>query len=224
MIDRERRNQLAALIRRYLEGKADASDFEKCEYENYKSDDPALYFVAEELPLQLENDANALTKQKWDYIQRLLLLLESNSTVLWKASPYRLWTQPVAEVLLVICLVIALLTGFTFHLFLYFIPIGLASILLAFLQSPSSEVRPFEEIVKPFHSIADLGIAYESTNFVKQRYPAPAKYRNHSSFLGFLGADVSLVLFFLFLICMPAFTLLLLCFPESNCDIKVQPA
>lgn len=224
MIDRERRNQLATLIRRYLNGKADAADFEKCEYENYKSDDPALYFVAEELPLQLENDANALTKQKWDYIQRLLLLLESNSTVSWQAAPYRLWTQPVAEVLLVICLVIALLTGFTLHLFLYFIPIGLATILLALLQSPSSEVRPFEETVSPFQSIADLGIAYDSANFVKQRHPAPSIKNNNRSFLGFLRADVSIVFVFLLWICMPPFLLLLLCCLGPDYEVQAQPA
>ena len=113
MIDREKRNQLAALIRRYLNGKADAADFEKCQLENYISADQAIYHVSLELSYYSEKTASTLTKQDWDSIQRLLLLLDSNSTVSWQAAPYRLWTQPVAEALLVTCLVIALLTGFT---------------------------------------------------------------------------------------------------------------
>lgn len=224
MIDRERRNQLAALIRRYLDGRADASDFEKCQLENYISADQAIYHVSSELSYYSENAASTLSKQDWDYIQRLLLLLDSNSTVSWKAAPYRLWTQPVAESLLVTCLFIALLTGFTLHLFLYFIPIGLATILLALLQSPSSEVRPFEEVVSPFQSIADLGIAYDSANFVKQRYSAPAKNRNNSSILGFFGADVSILFVFLIWICMPPSLLFFLCILGPDHEVQVQPA
>ncbi|HAH46190.1 MAG TPA: hypothetical protein DCM07_15325, partial [Planctomycetaceae bacterium] len=96
MIDREKRNQLASLIRQYLNGQAESADFEELPFEYYKSDDPALIFVADELPIQPENDANALTKQEWDYIQRLLLLLESNSTVSYQYSSDRSWTQPAA--------------------------------------------------------------------------------------------------------------------------------
>ena len=224
MIDREKRNQLAALIRRYLNGKADAADFEKCQLDNYISADQAIYHVSLELSYYSEKTASTLTKQDWDSIQRLLLLLDSNSTVSWQAAPYRLWTQPVAEALLVTCLVIALLTGFTLHLFLYFIPIGLATILLALLQSPSSEVRPFEEVVSPFQSIADLGIAYDSANFVKQRYPAPSIKNNNRSFLGFLRADVSIVFVFLLWICMPPFLLLLLCWLGPEYEVQVHPA
>ena len=224
MIDREKRNQLASLIRQYLNGQAESADFEELPFEYYKSDDPALIFVADELPIQPENDANALTKQEWDYIQRLLLLLESNSTVSYQYSSDRSWTLPAAAVLLFTCLFIVLLTGFSWHLFLYFIPVGLATILLLFLGEPVPEVRPFDHIVTPFHSIADLGIAYDSANFVKQRYTAPSKYRNNSFFLRFLGADVSILFVFLFLICMPPFALIFLCFLDSDCEIKVQPA
>ncbi|WP_417389351.1 hypothetical protein [Gimesia sp.] len=220
MIDRERRNQLAALIRRYLDGRAPSTDFGALPFEYYKSDDPALIFVADELPIQPENDANALTKQEWDYIQRLLLLLESNSTVSYLYPRYRSWTQSGAAVLLFVCLFIVLLTGFSWHLFLYFIPVGLATILLLFLGEPVPEVRPFDHIVTPFHSITDLGIAYDSANFVKQRYHfLPRHSRENSSFEVYL----SVLPIFLLWICVPPILLFLLCCLGPDPEVQVQP-
>lgn len=217
MVNREKRNQLAALIRVYLNGQVELTEFVELQLEYYKSEDPALYFVVGEL-LVHEVDADALTKQEWDHIQRLLLLLESNSTVYYQNSSYRPWTQPVAAVLLFTCLFIGLLTGFDLHLFLYFIPVGLATILLLFLRFPKPEVRPFDAIVTPFHSISDLNIAYESANFVKQRYHFSPKPSSKDSLTGII------VLVFISWLCMPPIALLLMCFPEPDCEIKVQAA
>ena len=99
MIDRERRNQLATLIRRYLDGKADAADFEKCQLDNYISADQAIYHVSLELSYYSEKTANTLSKQDWDYLQRLLLLLDSNSTVYWQASHLRPDCRPAVHCL-----------------------------------------------------------------------------------------------------------------------------
>ncbi|MCA9020700.1 MAG: hypothetical protein KDA74_11185, partial [Planctomycetaceae bacterium] len=129
MIDRERRNQLAALIRRYLDGKATAADFEKCQLENYISADQAIYHVSLELSYYSEKAASTLTKQDWDYIQRLLLLLDSDSTVSWQSSRLRPWTRPIAALLFIVCLLLFYFNGINVHLFLYFIPVGLATIL-----------------------------------------------------------------------------------------------
>jgi len=38
MIDREKRNQLASLIRQYLNGQAESADFEELPFEYYKSE------------------------------------------------------------------------------------------------------------------------------------------------------------------------------------------
>ena len=224
MIDRERRNQLETLIRRYLNGKADAADFEKCQLDNYISADQAIYHVSLELSYYSENAASTLSKEDWDYLQRLLLLLDSNSTVSWQSSRLRPWTRPIAALLFIVCLLLFYLNGINVHLFLYFIPVGLATILLLFFGDPEPEVGPFNQIVTPFHSIADLGIAYDSAHFVKQRYAAPAKYRNRRSLLGVLGAKISLFLVILLLMLMPPVMLLLLCFPFSAEEILVQPA
>ncbi|WP_417388311.1 hypothetical protein [Gimesia sp.] len=228
MIDRERRNQLAALIRRYLDGKATAADFEKCQLENYISADQAVSHVSLEIGFYSENAASTLSKEDWDYIQRLLLLLDSNSTVSWKTAPYRLWTQPVAEALLFTCLVIALTTGFTLNLFLYFIPIGLISLLLLYFQSPRSKVRPFEEVVTPFQSIADLGIAYDSANFVKQRYCFSQSHSSKESsievYMMLIEGYMMLFFFFLLCICVPPILLYYLCCLGPDYEVQVQTA
>lgn len=116
MINREARNQLAALIRQYIDdrfaGPAAITDFDEQLLSYLDSDDVTVQYVAESLLDFYEDDTAYLTKQLWDHIQRLLLLLDSSSTVSVTHSRRLSWTQPVAAVLFFTCLFIVLETGF----------------------------------------------------------------------------------------------------------------
>lgn len=225
MIDGERRNQLAALIRRYLDdqfaGPAEINDFDEQLLSHLDCDDAAVRYVAETHLNYYEDDTAELTKQLWDHIQRLLLLLDSHSTVWVKYFSRLSWTQPVAALLFFACLFIALETGISGHLFVCFIPLGMASIWLAFCRLPEQEVGPFDAAVTPFHSIADLRIAYESANFVKKRCPFPSQ-RGKGDDTN--STELGSVLFYSCWASMPLIPLLIQCFPDYDCEIKVQPA
>ncbi len=221
MIDRNARNQLATLIRRYLDEEITQEDFEEKLDEFIDSDDTAVRFVTKCLSYSYydyEDHFVGLSKQGWDYLQRLLLLLDSNSTVTIRESNIWSFKQPVAAALLIACLIIVMQTGFGYHLLLYFIPLGLGSILLSLLRRPEIQNNPFHEIIAPFQSINDLCIAYESVNFVKRRYPSHFKsrqihYPETDAIFGYVLWAMS-----------PPVVLLLQCFPDSDYDIRVIPA
>lgn len=225
MVNREERDQLATLIRQYIDdqfaGPAEIRGFDEQLLSYLDSDDATVRYVAETLLDYYEDDVPELTKQLWDYIQRLLLLLDSRSTVSVTYFSRLSWTQPVAALLFFACLFIALETGIGGHLFVCFIPIGMASIWLAFCRLPEQEVAPFEAAVTPFHSIADLRIAYESANFVKKRCPFPSQ-RGKGDDTD--STELDSVLFYSCWASMPLIPLLIQCFPAYDCEINVQPA
>ncbi|MEM8671492.1 MAG: hypothetical protein AAGG48_28490 [Planctomycetota bacterium] len=137
------------------------------------SDDPTVRFVAWQVFfLRDDNTAGGFpaSKRQWDYFQRLILLLESNSTL--KQWEQRRWslTQPVAVVALVTFLIGVMCFGYV-SLLAYPI-LGFIAILLTQFRNPSELHVPFSEIVYPFDSLQDLAIAYDSTpQFRKTKFP-----------------------------------------------------
>jgi hypothetical protein len=85
MVNRDDRNRLAELIRRYLDEDIMAFDFDEALDEFRESADDAVRFVSDALWYHYDDCDDhlvVLSKQEWNYFQRLLLLLESNSTVI----------------------------------------------------------------------------------------------------------------------------------------------
>lgn len=224
MIDRNARNQLATLIRRYLDEEITPLDFiiELCD-DFHDSDDTVIRFVFGTFFYSYGAAPDELVASKWEwgYIQRLLLLLDSNSTVTIKHSSIWSLTQLVAAALLMACLFIVMQTGFGYHLLIYIIPLGIGSILLTHFRRPEIQNNPYREILMPFQSINDLHIAYESVNFVKRRHPRHLKSRRlRSPAMDVFISAYSLVSWVIF----SPIVLLLQCFPHSNTDIRVYPA
>jgi hypothetical protein len=181
MIDREARNDLAALIRRYLAEEIKAFDLDE-QLERFRdSDDSGVRFVATTMWFHYD-DCNdhfvVASKPEWDYFQRLLLLLESNSTVTHER--HRQWSisQIFAGLLFAACVWIAIKFGVGSHLLVFFVPFGIASIILARYRRPVIAEGPFDAIVTPFASIGDLRIAYESAGtFRKRHFPRQIERR-----------------------------------------------
>jgi hypothetical protein len=184
MIDRNARQELAREIRRYLSDEITAFQFDEILQEFRCSPDETTRFIAFQLWYfydDCEDHFVVLSKQGWNYIQRLLLLLESDFEVKqWTVTHWH-FTQAIAAMLLTACLAIVTMAGVGYHLLLYFVPFGGLSILLAYLRrqadAPLRRHGPFDAILTPFESFQDLRVAYDSVGFRKMRYPSPLKSR-----------------------------------------------
>ena len=175
MIDRDARNDLAALIRRYLDEQIKAFDLDESLDCFRDSDDSCVRFVATTMWYHYD-DCNdhfiVASKPEWDYFQRLLLLLESNSTVIQERRRQWSATQLFAALLFAGCMWLAVRFGVGSHLLVFFIPFGLASIALSRFRRPLVYRGPYDDIVSPFSSIKDLRIAYDSAHhFTKRQFP-----------------------------------------------------
>ncbi|QEG37623.1 hypothetical protein [Bythopirellula goksoeyrii] len=224
MIDRTARNDLAALIRSYLSEQLTAFEFDEALDEFRVSGDDAVMYVADAVWYHYddcEDHLVVLTKPEWNYFQRLLLLLESNSTVRFTKTRYWNCSQIIAVVLLLCCGLIAAQTGIGAHLYLYFIPLGIGSIILSFLRRPSGECGPYAAIVFPFSSIQDLRIAYDNAQFHKVRYPKHLSDRSlRSPFMNWFWVVHNYVCWS---ICAPI-PLLAQCFPVTNSEVSIDPS
>ncbi len=172
MIDRDARNKLSALIRRYLDEDIMAFDLDEALDDFRDSSDSGLRFVTDSLWYHYDDCDDHLivaSKSEWDYFQRLLLLLESNSTVTTRRHRHWSATQIVAAVSLAMCGLIAFQTGVGSHLFIFFVPFGLCSIAISHFRHPAVDARPYDQIVTPFASIGDLRVAYDSASSFKKR-------------------------------------------------------
>lgn len=175
MIDRDARNDLAALIRRYLDEQIKAFDLDE-ELDQFRdSADSSITFVAAAMWYHYDDCDDhfvVASKPQWDYFQRLLLLLESDSTVTQVRRRQWSVTQLCAAMLLAGCIWLAVQFGVGSHLLIFFIPFGLASIVLSRFRRPLVNRGPYDGIVTPFSSIGDLRIAYASAHhFAKQQFP-----------------------------------------------------
>lgn len=175
MIDRTARNNLAAWIRRYLDEQIKAFDLDEALDSFRDSDDSGVRYVARTMWYHYDDCDDHLVvanKQQWDYFQRLLLLLESNSTVIQEHRRHWSVTQLIAALLLAACIGIAIRFGVGSHLLILFVPFGLASIAISHCRRPIVERGPYDDIVTPFSSISDLRAAYDSAlHFRKRQFP-----------------------------------------------------
>jgi len=224
MIDRDARSKLAGLIRRYLNEEIKAFEFDDALDDFRDSPDTGVTFVSDALWSHYDDCDNhlvVLSKPEWNYFQRLLLLLESNSTVTTTRS--RKWSlaQVGAAALLLACVCIIFRTGFGSHLFIFFIPIGVGSIVISRLRRPEVQLRPYDAIVIPFGSIRDLRIAYKSTLFRKRRYPKllDARQIRSPTMNAFLLAH-----YYITWLTLAPFPLLVQCLPTTVTVTTVNPA
>ena len=224
MINRDARNRLAQLIRRYLDEDIKAFDFDDALDEFRESDDDAVRFVADALWYHYDDCDDhlvVLSKQEWNYFQRLLLLLESDSIVKVTKSWRWTYSQILAASLLLLCLGIVYGTGFGYHLLVFFIPFGIGSIAISHLRHPADDTGPYDAIITPFESIGDLRVVCEKTSFQKVHYPPKLETRTiRSPFMHWFGVVHSYTCWSM----LAPIPLLFQCFPVRLFDAKVSPA
>lgn len=173
-VNRRQRSELAETIRRFLREELTAFELDNKLTEFRDSTDSAVRFVADAAWYHYDDCKDhlvALSKAEWDYFQRLLLLLESDRVVHTVAERRWHWSQLVAGLALVVFVLIALRTGWGYHLLLVAAPLGLVSIGIAHLRRTQDVASPYEAITFPFESFEDLRGAYAAARFRKVRYP-----------------------------------------------------
>lgn len=176
-IDRKNRDLLTKAIQEYLEEKITAFDFSDETFTiSGQSKDPTVSYVAFALWHHYDDCKDHkvnLTKEEWDYFNRLVLLLESDAHV--KVVKHRNWsfTQIIAVSLLF--LFCWHLYSYGFHPFLLFItaPLGVISILISRYQLKSSlKSIPSDIKLMPFNSFSQLrSIRRTVSDFIKKPYP-----------------------------------------------------
>ncbi len=176
MVDRDQRAGLAAVIRRFLDEQDTAFEFAKQLDEYRSSTDSAVQIVTKIASIWYDLDCCddqifALSKPEWDYFQRLLLLLESDSIVETRRSRRWSWSQAVAAIALLGFVFFAWNFGWGKQLFIVAIPFGIVSIGISKLRAEVTNSDPFGPLTFPFDSFTDLKNAYESAKFKKKQFP-----------------------------------------------------
>jgi hypothetical protein len=183
MIDRKAREHMAKVIRSYMDEEIDADHFDFA-LEDVKSstgDETVLavsdfvWFLYGDLTRKID-----VSKEDWQYLNRLLLLLESDGEIeIVEARRERHPLQLIAALLLGLYVVVALQVGFDQQLLIYAIPFGPPSMLIAWLHSRRTRPSKAEVAMSPFPSISSiLATRRRVRGFVRRRYPPSVAARS----------------------------------------------
>ncbi|MCE5217615.1 hypothetical protein LLH03_11380 [bacterium] len=224
MVDRRARDELVAVIERYLNDEILAFEFADATEKAAKgSEDRSVWEVVFWLWFtydDLTNHKVIASKSLWDWFQRLLLLLKSDGEIV--LTRRREWTRRQAWAA---CGVVAFVastfaTGFTSLLLLPCALLGCLALVLNRWQRRDEKARTGDsEILFPFASVGEmLAVRRSVSGFRKCRYPSRLeKRRLRGDFL-----DLGLVIrtFPLILVFSPL-VLLLQSFPEKASECRV---
>ena len=184
VIDRQSRNHLVNAINRYIDGTMTAFAFDDEIFGIlHASKDVTVEYVVRSLWLHYDDCKDhlaGLTKEEWDYFQRLILLLESNAEV--EKEFHRKWSirQLVAGLGLIGFGLCAYEVGIGWHLFGFALAFGPVSIALSYWRNLSEmpEARKRTDLL-PFSSLSELrAIRKAVAGFSKRKYPAGSKPRS----------------------------------------------
>jgi len=174
IVDRKRRDELATVVRRFLDEDITAFDFDEQLDDFRDSPDSAVRFVAHAVWYHYDDCDDhlvTLSKPEWDYFQRLLLLLESDGGV--QTTTSRRWSisQVVAFIALLGFAWVGFHLGWGSQLLVAAIPFGIVSMGISWFRRTTAEVGPYDPIIFPFATFSDLKSTYEADTFKKSRYP-----------------------------------------------------
>ncbi len=177
MIDSEARKQVAAVTRLFLTEKITSFEFDDA-LGRIRTDDPTVMTIAHELWHfydDLKNHKVALTKSEWDYIYRLILILESDADADIEICTVRSWSlrHGVAASALALFTLLAWRVGWGTQLVVLALPFGVLSLLLALWRLLSTpKPTPLELTSAPFVSLPQLlGARRRTPDFAKRNYP-----------------------------------------------------
>jgi len=181
MTVREQRDELAGLMRCFLDGQITAFKFDELLDEFRESSDETVRYAIEGAWYHYDDCDDhlvTLSKPEWDFFQRLLLLLESDNTIEITTTRRWHWSQAVAFAALVGLLGLAIQIGWRSQLLVAAIPFGVVSVTISYVRARTRRDGPYEAILSPFASFAELKSTFASvTTFRKTRYPRTLEQR-----------------------------------------------
>ncbi len=141
------------------------------------SNDRTVHYIARELWSYYDDLIDhhaALSREDWDCVQRLLLVLQSNADI--HLERRFAWTQRqiVALAVMFVCAIIAFSLGVDWRLLFITLPLGLVSLGLWVWRTRAelTEVSKLSRL-QPFSSVSELRAVHRlAPEFQKQRYPA----------------------------------------------------
>lgn len=193
MIDRKARDELAAALRLFMTDKITNFELDAAREKIMDaSSDKTIQWIGHDLWLcydDCKEDFVIATKERWDYFNRLLVILESEGH-LEERCRYKTWSYPQAIAGIAFCsfIFIVIKTGWGNHLFLYTVPLGILSMLLAWYVS-SKQQKSFSSkgiALTPFSSISSLlSLRRQVRTFMKLKYPEEIANREVRSALSY---------------------------------------
>jgi len=177
IVDSKSRNALIAAINRYLDGETTAFKFDDEIFSIESEDDPTISYVIHQLWLFYDDckDHKAkLSKEAWDYFQRLVLVLQSDAQI--EVQKRRQWdySQLVALVALLLLVWAAYHLGWSFPLIIPLVACGIVSIAISSWrnQRAAKTIDKNWIALMPFASISELlPLRRRVQNFRKRKYP-----------------------------------------------------
>ncbi len=174
-MNRNHRQQLASIIRRYLDGEISAFEFDDLAGPYRSSDDTTVRYVAGTAWFvydDLNNHHVNLTKPEWDCFQRLLLLLDSRGHIVVTTTKRWSLSQVAAPFALLVFGLAVFQLGFGIRLLLITVPLGLVSICIARFRDQRQPASACTEVLMPFSTFTELRRSYDAVpRFRKKRYP-----------------------------------------------------
>ena len=181
MIDRNARNSAIAAFEDYLEDKITAFQFDD-RLQDIESDDRTVNVVVRAAWHYYDDCRDhkvTLSKKEWDYFQRLLLILRSNTEIATFETTRWSWDHVVAWLSLAFFIAAAFFVEWGFQLVLLAIPFGLISMLISRHRRQSlPEPSPNEIACVPFDSYSQIRwLRRQVPSFQKRRYRSEIKAR-----------------------------------------------
>ena len=219
------RESLSRLIQAFLGSEITAFEFDERLDHFRDSSDPVIRHVVDAIWFHYDDCKDhvvCLSKQQWDYFQRLLLVLASDCRI--DTQTNRSWSikQLIALLSLGSFVYFALRLGWGNHLFLLNIPFGFVSVALSYWRRPTEQKHdPYQSIIFPFATFRDLETAYRSSTFRKTQYPKHLEARSIRS--PFMAAFLQLQTYAMWLMLSP-FPLLFQALPEIHSQCRIIAA
>ncbi len=174
MIDRKARDQTITAIEEYLDDKLSAFDFDD-RLSGIESDDQTVNEIVQAAWYSYDDCTDhkvVLSKQGWDYFQRLLLILKSDAELSSSVVKRWSWDHALAMTALGSFVGLAFLVGWGSQIFILAVPFGVISILInVYRRRRSSELSGYEIACIPFDSYSQIRwLRHQVPAFRKRQY------------------------------------------------------
>ncbi len=227
VIVRKDRKRLATALRAFVNSELTLTQLGEELHWARDSRDTTVTDVVEQLGEDWEDlvqSPQPLDKSGWDWVQRLLLLLDSNGRIVREHRWHWCHTQLVALATLVVVVCLVLMFGWQWGLWVT-APATLVSLLLLRIRLRKI-TRPYQNVLMPFGTFEQLKRTYDSVPvFRKQRYPFARKssWSLPQKIASSVGTAVILGWLFAMLVMVPPFSLLLQLLPihEERVDVAI---